>query len=96
MGKVLDVILKSTHCKNCEEKKKKYETHQMTGVEYLTWCTEHETKCLMNHEGSASVRPLLSFLQILKPKFNFVSSVREFNSSENLSYIKDVRAVFLN
>ena len=71
MRRVLDVILKSTHCKNCEEKGKKCEAHQMTAVEYLTWCTEHETKCLMNHEGSASVRPLLSFLQILKPKFNF-------------------------
>ena len=94
MRRVLDVILKSTHCKNCEEKGKKCEAHQMTAVEYLTWCTEHETKCLMNHEGSASVRPLLSFLQILKP--NFASSVREFNSSENLSYIKDVRAVFPN
>ena len=83
-GKVLDVILKSTHCKNCEEKKKKYEAHQMTTVEYLTWCTKLETKCLMNHEGSASVRSSLSFLQILKPKFNSISSVRELSSSKNL------------
>ena len=79
-GKVLDVILKSTHCTNCEETKNEYEAHQMTTVEYLTWCTEHETKCLMNHEGSASVLSL----QILKPKLNFISSVREFNFSENL------------
>ena len=79
-GKVLDVILKSTHCTNCEETKNEYEAHQMTTVEYLTWCTEHETKCLMNHEGPASVLSL----QILKPKFNFISSVREFNFSENL------------
>ena len=41
----LDVIVKSTHCKNCEEKKKKYEAHQKATVEYLTWCTEHEMKC---------------------------------------------------
>ena len=91
-GKVLNVILKSTHCLNCEEKKKIYETHQMATVEYLTWCTEHETKCLMNHEGSASVRSLLSSLQILKPKLNFISSVREFSSSENLclSYMENL------
>ena len=62
----MDVILKSTHCKNCEEKKK-YEAHQITTVDYLTWCTEPETKCLMNHDGSASARSLLSSLQILKP-----------------------------
>ena len=80
----LDVIVKSTHCKNCEEKKKKYEAHQKATVEYLTWCTEHEMKCWVNHEGSASVRSLLLSLQILKPKFNFISSFREFNSSENL------------
>ena len=66
------------------KKKKKYEAHQITTVDYLTWCTEHETKCLMNHDGSASVRSLLSSLQIPKPKFNFISIFREFNSSENL------------
>ena len=56
----------------------------MTTVEYLTWCTILETKCLMNHEGSASVRCSLLSLQILKPKFDSISSVREFNSSKNL------------
>ena len=35
-GKVLHVILKSAHSKNCEEKKRKYEAHQMTTVKYLT------------------------------------------------------------
>ena len=59
----------------------------MTTVEYLTWCTEHETKCLMNHEDSATLWYLLSSLQILNPKFNFISSVREFNSSENFVYL---------
>ena len=67
-----------------KKRKKIYEAHQITTVEYLTWCTKHEIKCLMNHEGSASVRSLLLSLQILKPKCNFISSVREFNSSENL------------
>ena len=37
----------------------------MTTVEYFTWCTEHKATCLMNHESAASVRSLLSSLQIL-------------------------------
>ena len=53
-GKVLDVITKFSHCKICQEKKSKYDAHQMTTLQYLTWCTDHESKCLMNHEGSAS------------------------------------------
>ena len=30
IGKVLDVIKKFSQCKNCQEKKRKYDAHQMT------------------------------------------------------------------
>ena len=65
----------------------------MITVEYLAWCTEQDTKCLMNHEGSALVPFLLTSLQILKPKLNFISSVREFNSSENLR-LSDIEKLY--
>ena len=48
-GKVLDVITKFSHCKTCQEKKSKYDAHQMTTLQYLAWCTDHESKRLMNH-----------------------------------------------
>ena len=35
-GKVLDFIAKFFHCKNCQDKKSKYNVHQMTTLQYLT------------------------------------------------------------
>ena len=64
-GKVLDVITKFSHCKICQEKKSKYDAHQMTTLQYLTWCTDHESKCLMNHEGSASVSDIFKYIHTI-------------------------------
>ena len=47
----------------------------MTTAEYLTWRAKYETKFFMNHEGSASIRSFLSYLLILKLKFNFISNI---------------------
>ena len=64
-GKVLDVITKFSHCNICQEKKSKYDAHQMTTLQYLTWCTDHESKCLMNHEGSASVSDIFKYIHTI-------------------------------
>ena len=64
-GKVLDVITKLSHWKICQERKSKYAAHQMTTLQYLTWCTDHESKCLMNHEGSASVSDIFKYIHTI-------------------------------
>ena len=40
-GKVLAVITKFSHCNDCQEKKIKYDAHQMTILQYLTCRTEY-------------------------------------------------------
>ena len=64
-GKALDVITKFSHSKICQKKKSKYDAHQMTTLQYLTWCTDHESKCLMNHEGSASVSDIFKYIHTI-------------------------------
>ena len=34
----------------------------MTTLQYLTWCTDYESKCLMNHEVSASVSDIFKHI----------------------------------
>ena len=64
-GKVLDVIKKFSHCKTCQEKKSKHDAYQMATLHYLAWCTDHESKCLMNHEGSASVSDIFKYIHTI-------------------------------
>ena len=64
-GKVLDVITKFSHCKICQENQSIYDAHQMIMLQYLTWCTNHESKCLMNHEGSASVSDIFKYIHTI-------------------------------
>ena len=37
----------------------------MTTLQYLTWCTDYESKCLMNHEGSASVSDIFKYIHAI-------------------------------
>ena len=64
-GKVLDVITKFSHCKICQENQSIYDAHQLIMLQYLTWCTNHESKCLMNHEGSASVSDIFKYIHTI-------------------------------
>lgn len=47
-GKVVDVLVKSKHCKACEFWTKKKDT-----AEYEQWAESHSEQCQANHEGSA-------------------------------------------
>ena len=62
LEKVLDVITKFYYCKICQEKRNKCDAYQMTTLQYLTCFIDHESKCLMNHEGSASVSDILKYI----------------------------------
>ena len=54
-GKVLDVIIKSSKCRQCLLKTNEKTSGKITELEYLGWYTKHEADCLTNHEGSPSV-----------------------------------------
>ncbi|KYN01367.1 hypothetical protein ALC62_07840 [Cyphomyrmex costatus] len=47
-GKVLDILIKSKYCKECEHWEKKKDT-----AEYEEWQSLHENNCHINHSGSA-------------------------------------------
>lgn len=47
-NKVLDLIIKSSYCKACNDWKNKTNT-----PEYEIWHNKHENECTANHEGSA-------------------------------------------
>ena len=63
MGKVLDVILKTSYCKVCENLKHKKEMGTINLVQYVQSYKKHEPDCLLNHEGFASVSESLSLKQ---------------------------------
>ena len=63
MGKVLDVILKTSYCKVCKNLKHKKEMGTRGLVQYVESYNKHEPDCLLNHEGSASVSEKLSLPQ---------------------------------
>ena len=48
-----------------KKKKIKYDAHQMTTLQYLTWFIDHESKCLVNHEGSASVSDTFKYIHTI-------------------------------
>ena len=54
-GKILDVIIKSSKCRQCLLKTNEEKSGKITELEYLERYTKHEADCLMNHEGSSSV-----------------------------------------
>lgn len=47
-GKVIDLVVKSSYCQECNMWKNRQNTE-----EYYEWLTEHEENCSKNHEGSA-------------------------------------------
>lgn len=47
-GKVVDIVIKSKYCKECEYWTKRYDS-----TEYLEWLENHTNECQANHEGSS-------------------------------------------
>jgi len=45
---ILDVIVKSSYCKQCEYWKNKYNT-----AEFELWMQSHKETCSTNHEGNS-------------------------------------------
>ena len=60
-GKVLNVIHMNSLCPECKKMDQKRSEGQVNRLEYLTWFTNHESKCYLNHEGSSAVS-LIFFL----------------------------------
>ena len=54
-SQVLDVIYKTTFCKECKTMESKKAQGTMSHFEYLSWYVEHEPTCFLNHFGSAQV-----------------------------------------
>ena len=54
-GKVLDVILKTSHCKICKNLKHQREIGKISLEQYIDSYKKHEPDCLLNHEESASL-----------------------------------------
>ena len=59
--KLLDVILKTSCCKVCKNLKHKREIETISLVQNIERYNEHEAHCLLNHEGSASVKENLLY-----------------------------------
>lgn len=60
-NKVLDVAVKSSFCKACLFWKGREKT-----VEYEAWYATHESKCNVNHEGSAAKMEVDGIIEIFK------------------------------
>ncbi|XP_066583306.1 LOW QUALITY PROTEIN: uncharacterized protein [Prorops nasuta] len=60
-GKVVDIIVKSGYCKQCEFCKSKLDTQM-----YEEWYDEHKISCLANHEGSAGKMEVDGIVEMFK------------------------------
>lgn len=60
-GKVIDVEVKSSHCKICSDRK-----GSKNGAAYEAWYEEHLPKCASNHKGSAGSMECNGLLDIFK------------------------------
>ena len=65
-GIVLDVIIKSSKCRQCSLKTNEKTSDKITELEYLEWYTKHKADCLMNHERSSSVCWLLFYSLLVR------------------------------
>ena len=54
-GKIIDVLIKISHCLQCKRMKAKQLSCEIEYVDYLNWYVQHELECPMNHDGSAQV-----------------------------------------
>ena len=54
-GQVIDIVYKSSECRQCSDMKLKREKEEVPMLEYLKWYEQHEPGCLLNHDGSPHV-----------------------------------------
>lgn len=60
-GKIIDIVVKSAYCKQCETWKKKLNTE-----EYEEWSTEHVNTCTANHSGSSGKMEVASVIEMFQ------------------------------
>lgn len=60
-GKIIDLLVKSSMCVQCDRKKKELNTE-----EFLKWYDEHKEDCTRNHEGSAGKMEVDSVLEMFQ------------------------------
>ncbi|XP_015187981.1 PREDICTED: uncharacterized protein LOC107072503, partial [Polistes dominula] len=60
-GKIIDIVVKSSYCKQCETWKKKLSTE-----EYKEWYAEHEDTCTANHSGSSGKMEVDSVIEMFQ------------------------------
>ena len=60
-GQILDVIVKSRHCKTCESM-----VGKMDGIEYDAWYEDHQAECTMIHSGSSGKMEVDGALEMFK------------------------------
>ena len=54
-GKVIDVVQKTSFCRECKVKQEARDNKEISSIEYLEWFVKHEENCLLNHTGSPQV-----------------------------------------
>lgn len=54
-SQIVDVVYKTTFCRQCKDKEKAKAEQKISHMDYLEWYLEHEPDCLLNHLGSAQV-----------------------------------------
>lgn len=60
-GKVIDIMVKSSYCKQCEVWKKKENSD-----EYREWYEDHANECSANHKGSAGKMEVDAVIEMFK------------------------------
>ena len=54
-SQVVDVVYKTTSCRQCSSKEEKKKCGEITFLEHLSWYVDHEPSCFLNHNGSSQV-----------------------------------------
>ena len=54
-SEVVDIMFKSSTCRECEKVKEKHQAGKINEVAYINRFLMHEEQCLQNHDGSAQI-----------------------------------------
>ena len=52
-GKVVDIVHKTSYCRDCQSKQKARDENIITSLEFMEWFISHN--CCLNHTGSPQV-----------------------------------------
>ena len=55
-SQVVDVIFKSSSCRQCTKIEERRKAGECDTLEYFEWRISHEPQCFYNHDGSSQVK----------------------------------------